>query len=173
MIDDSFVCETCGEIHSGLPHDYGFQLPDEVHDLDYVDRYLRARSNVDLCTLDDSRYFFRGIISIPLIESDDQFRWGVWIEVDRKCHDIYVRGFEEDISQHPRLLGRIANDMPACGETVDIEVEIQFNSQGDRPFFYFPLAASHTLAHEQRLGITKRRHHDILDAVGFFERKNA
>lgn len=173
MSDDSFVCETCGETHSGLPRDYGFRLPDDVHALNYLDRYLRSRSNADLCTLDDSRYFFRGVISIPLLESEDQFRWGVWVEVDQKCHDIYLNGFNEDLSQRARVHGRIANDIPAYEGSLGIEVEIQFKGAGDRPFFYFPNDASHALAHEQRRGITQKRHHDLLDAVGFFEKDDS
>ncbi|WP_416136139.1 DUF2199 domain-containing protein [Aquabacterium sp. A7-Y] len=55
MSDPSFVCATCGQRHSGLPTDYGFRLPDQVHALSYIERYRRSRSNADLCTLDIGR----------------------------------------------------------------------------------------------------------------------
>ena len=172
MSDRSFVCATCGETHPGLPADYGFRLPDEVHALEYLERYLRCRSNADLCTLDERRYFVRGVLPVPFAGSDtDEFRWGVWVELGKAGHDAYVAGFDEDLSGHPRLPGRIANEMPGYGATVGLDVEVQFQAEGTRPFLYFPSHASHALAHEQRGGITRKRHHDILEATGFFDDK--
>jgi hypothetical protein len=169
MSDPSFVCATCGQRHSGLPTDYGFRLPDDVHELGYIEQYQRSRSNADLCTLDEQRYFFRGVIPVPFVGSDEEFYWGVWVEVEKEDHDAYIRGFDEDMSDHPRFVARLANDIPGYGGTKDLEVEVQFQSESARPSFHFPEAVSHPLAHEQREGITQKRHHDILEAVGFFE----
>lgn len=171
MSDESFICETCGQTHEGLPLDYGFRLPDEVHALDYIERYRRSRSNADLCTLDEARYFFRGIALLPFAGSDDEFGWGLWVEVDRTHHDAYVSLFDGDASSTPRIRGRLANEIPGYGGTMGIAVEVEFQPQGDRPKLFFPAHESHPLAVEQRRGITRRRHHDILEAVGFF-RKN-
>ena len=172
MSDQSFVCATCGQRHPGLPTDYGFRLPDEVHALSYVDSYLRSRSNADLCTLDEGRHFLRGVIPIPMVESDAEFGWGVWVEVSRESHDTYVQAFEADLSTHHRVVGRLANNIPGYGGTLGLEVEIQFQNEGARPSLYFPASSLHALAHEQRNGISHKRHHDILEAVGFFKEKD-
>ena len=172
MTDRSFICATCGQEHPGLPTDYGFRLPDEVHALSYVDRYLRSRSNADLCTLDEHRYFIRGVIAIPFVGSSEEFCWGVWVELNKAHHDAYVEGFERGLSDSPRFIGRIANEIPSYNGTIGLEVEVQLQSEGTRPSFHFPDAASHALAHEQRGGITHKRHHDLLEAAGFFKEKN-
>src|SRR4051812_35024657 len=103
MASPSFFCANCGKEHPGLPTDWGFKLPDEVHSLSYVDRYVRSRHNADLCALDESRYFFRGLVPVPLSESTGHFNWGVWVEVRRDIHDIYLNGFNDDLSIQPRL----------------------------------------------------------------------
>jgi hypothetical protein len=168
MSDRSFVCATCGKRHPGLPTDYGFGLPDEVYALGYVERYLRSRSNSDLCTLDEKRYFLRGILPIPLVKSREPFCWGIWTEVSKQHHDLYVASFDTDMSKAPHFAGRLANDISGYGGTIGLQVEVQLRSGNDRPEFRFPARAAHALAREQRGGITRRRHHDILEAVGFF-----
>lgn len=172
MNDQSFVCSTCGQRHPGLPTDYGFRLPDEVHALGYVNRYLRSRSNADLCTLDEGRYFLRGVLPIPLIEAKDDFCWGVWVEVDETTHDTYAHGFESDLSGQPGFPGRLANNLPGYGGTVGLAVDIRFQDEGTRPLLEFPPCSAHALAHEQHNGISNRRHHDLLESVGFFKKKD-
>ncbi len=151
--------------------DFGFRLPDKVHALAYVERYLRSRSNVDLCTLDEARYFLRGVLPLPFQESEDEFCWGVWVEVAREHHQRYVSAFEADSSGTPRFAGSIANEVPGYGGTLGLVVEVQLQQAGERPAVYVA-DSSHALAHEQRAGISRKRHHDILEATGFFRKKD-
>lgn len=169
MTDASFTCATCGQVHAGLPTDYGFRLPDEVHALNYLERYARSRSNADLCTLDESRFFLRGILPLPFLERHDQFCWGVWVEVNRATHDRYVAGFSDDALQGTQATGRLANSIPGYSETMGLEVQIEFQNGGNRPKLQFQATASHALADEQRSGISSKRHHDLLEAVGHFD----
>lgn len=165
MSDPSFVCGTCGQEHAGLPLDFGFRLPDEVHGLGYLDRYLRSRSNADLCTLDEGRYFLRAVLPLALIESDEEFCWGVWVEVSRRCHDVYLSGFHSDLRKQRSLSGRLANSVPGYDGTLGLKVAVQFGDEGSRPCLSFPADVQHALAHEQRQGISHKRHHSILEAV--------
>lgn len=172
MTDTPFVCPSCGETHEGLPTDYGFRLPDEVHALSYLSRYQRSRSNNDLCTLDEHRHFIRGVISMPFLDQDDSFGWGVWVELAKDKHDEYLAGFNADLSTTPRFPGRIANTIPGYPDTMGMPVEVQFLTEGARPSFHFPTDAAHALALEQSHGITSKRHHDILRATGFFDKED-
>ena len=169
MSSDSYYCTSCGKEHTGLPTDWAFRLPDEVHVLSYLDRYTRSRHNADLCALDEQRYFLRGLILIPFSESDGAFGWGIWVEVSREVHDLYLANFHDDISSHPRQPARLANDIPSYSPLKGVEVEIEFRGAGDRPVFWFGKAVVHALAHEQRGGISRVRHHDILNEMGYFE----
>ncbi len=169
MADTSFTCSTCGQVHAGLPTDYGFRLPDEVHALNYLERYTKSRSNADLCTLDESRFFLRGILPLPFQERDDRFCWGVWVEVNQATHDRYLAGFHDDALQGATGTGTLANTIPGYAETLGLEVQVEFQSGGSRPTFLFLPDAAHALADEQRSGISSKRHHDLLDAVGHFD----
>lgn len=172
-MSSSFVCATCGQEHEGLPQDYSFGLPDEVYELKFIDRYLRVRSNSDLCTLDDSRHFIRGVIPLPFQDSDAEYCWGVWVEVSREDHNKYVRGYYDDLSAEPRFSGRLANSIPGYSETAGLPVTVQFGAEGKRPNYYIDPTTEHGLVAEQRQGITSTRHHAMLEAVGHFERHGA
>ncbi|MBK6471234.1 MAG: DUF2199 domain-containing protein [Betaproteobacteria bacterium] len=169
----SFVCATCGQEHSGLPQDYSFGLPDEVFELDFISRYLRARSNSDLCTLDESRYFMRGVIPLPFQDSGEEYCWGVWVEVSREDHDKYVRGYHDDLSAEPSFPGKLANSIPGYEETLNLPVTAKFGEPGRRPNYFIGAAAQHKLGADQQTGITAARHHEILKAVGHFKRHSA
>ena len=164
----SFICGTCSEEHEGLPLDYGFGLPDEVYALGYIERYLRSRSNADVCTLDQSRYFIRGVLPLPFSGSDRSFGLGIWVEVPQTQHDLYVAGFHDDLSDNPAFIGRIANEIPGF-HSLGLPVEIRFRSGSERPEFRCPPASDHLLARDQQEGITDQRHHEILDGFGIFE----
>lgn len=170
---ESFVCATCGQRHPGLPLDYSFGLPDEVYNLDFISRYLRTRSNSDLCTLDESRFFIRGVIPIPFEASGEEYCWGVWVEVSRDDHDKYVRGYYEDLSSEPSFSGRIVNQIPGYVDTIGLLVAVRFGAAGQRPSYYVDASTFHVLAVEQQRGITATRHHEMLDGVGHFKRDGA
>lgn len=169
----SYICSTCGKEHQGLPTNWGFKLPDEVHELGYIERYTRARSNADLCTLDDRRYFVRGVLAVALTEQNDAFGWGVWVEVDRATHDAYVRTFDDDDPNLPQCSGKLANTIPGYSETRDLPVNLRFQVSNSRPVVTFGPDVAHGLAHEQREGISRKRHHDVLQGLGFFDEADA
>ena len=165
----SFVCRTCGKEHPGLPTDWGFALPDEVFAVGYIEKYGRARHNSDLCTLDESRFFVRALLPIPRHAQDEPFAWGIWTEVSKSDHDQYVAHFNVDASALPPFTGRIANSIPGYVETIGQTVIVQTGRADKRPLLKCLDDSSHALAVEQRQGISVQRHHDLLDACGFFK----
>jgi hypothetical protein len=169
----SYVCKCCGKKHPGLPTDWGFQLPDTVYSLSILQRYARSRHTTDLCTLDESQYFIRGLLPLSLPESGQTFNWGVWVRLDRKIHDRYIENWNVDISSSPRDQGVIANNISIYGRTRHLRVEIQYSPDNTRPTFWFPGGARHALALEQRHGISAKRHHDILEGLAFFSKNDA
>ena len=172
MTSASFICSSCGKEHPGLPTDWAFKRPDEVHELSYLDEYTRCRLNADLCTLDDVRFFFRGLVTVPLLKTG-VFAWGIWVEVDREVHDLYLSGFYSDLSSHAPLAGVLANHIPGYSETLGLPVQIHLQDKTSRPQFRFAPSLEHALAHEQRRGMSDKRHHDVLTELGFFRDADA
>ncbi len=169
MTEHSYICSSCGKEHAGLPTDWGFKLPDVVFSLSYLDKYRRSRSNADLCTLDESRYFLRGLLPVPLSGQDDEFSWGIWVEIDKPIHDLYLSHYNDDLSGEHPALGFIANAIPAFSGLGSEPVEIRFSDAKSRPSFYLLPSSAHPLAAEQRSGISPHRHHQYLEACGHFE----
>lgn len=167
----SYFCSHCGRQHDGLPTDWGFKLPDEVHELSYLTQYRRARHNADLCTLDEARHFIRTLLPLPLLDDGPEafFNWGVWLEVDRATHDLYVDSWTRDISAQGDCSGRIANDITVYGGTLGLPVRIAFQPGTARPLAQLMPGTPHALALEQAKGISGKRHHDILMALGYFD----
>lgn len=173
MTDHSYVCSSCGKTHEGLPTDWGFKLPDEVFDLSYLDKYRRTRSNADLCTLDESRFFLRGILMIPFTHQEGEFAWGVWAEVSKTAHDFYLDNYSNELAQGTKAKGTLANTIPGFPEITGQPLEIEFQNAKSRPFFAFPQSADHELASDQRDGIGHNRHHQFLELCGHFDESDA
>jgi hypothetical protein len=167
-----FRCGTCGKSHSGLPTEWGFREPDVVFGLSYIGKYLRTRINADLCTLDESRYFLRGHLTLPFTEADGEFGWGLWLEVSKDHHDVYVAQMAQKAEGEPciqyRLEGKIANSIPGYGRTLGVPVDVLLGEAGQRPSLWLLSRSRHPLAREQAGGISAARHHQLLEACGYF-----
>jgi hypothetical protein len=168
MTGPTYTCSTCGKEHQGLPTDWGFKLPDAIFDLSYLEKYRRARTNADLCTLDDSRFFVRGLLSLPFTYQEGSFSWGVWVEVDRTTHDFYLENFDEEFAKGSKAEGHLANTIPGFAELRNEALEIEFQDSSSRPSFSFLSGAVHQLAKDQREGVDFARHHEFLDLCGHF-----
>jgi hypothetical protein len=167
-----FRCGTCGKVHAGLANDYAFRLPDEVFSLSSTERYLRTRMIASFCTIDESRFFIRGILSLPFTDQEGEFRWGVWAEVAEDDHNTCLAydSADADGSSEPRFGGKLAHAIPGYHRTLGLPVEVQVGGVGQRPTLWLPSRSRHTLAREQAAGISAARHHQMLEACGFFER---
>ena len=164
----SYICSCCGESLEGLPTDFGCQLPDEVYGLGYVEKYQRAHHNADLCTLDGSRFFIRGVLPIPFTHMEGSFGWGVWVEVDRETHDFYVENFSENNTTAKPAFGRLANRVPAHPDLGAEPLEVRFQDETSRPELHLLPHSAHAFAREQREGVGSAGHHAYLVASGHF-----
>ena len=162
-MSDSFVCAVCGKTHAG-PNEPGFQLPDEVWAIPEPERSTRAKFSADLCQLGD-RYFVRSVLILPFTETNGDFGWGVWVEVERHVFERYLSLFQVDGSAEPPHSGTLANALPSYDATLGMPVLIQFGDRKQRPSVFFPASDQSKLALEQRHGIDAARYHEILAAI--------
>lgn len=156
-----FHCEVCDQWHDELHKDFGFELPDAVWGLDYIETYRRTRHNKDVCVLDEARYFIRCMLEVPLTYDDDHFGFGLWVEVSQDQHELYLDTWQSGSDQTEAFVGHLANDLPMYPALVGEPIMIKFYDQ-HRPLLNFPAIADHPLAQEQRSGIDLRRHHALI-----------
>ena len=105
-------CPCCGQEVVTYQMDLAFALPDAIFALPEDHRAVRAKTHTDLCSLDDSRYFIRVVVYVPVRQFGTDFGWGVWVEVSRDAFFRYREIYEDDASEEPTAAGILANVPP-------------------------------------------------------------
>jgi len=127
-------CSCCGKDIGEFTFDNSYQMPDEVFSLNEGERESRAQIDSDLCRLDD-RYFLRGVVYLPVNDSDKEFGWGIWAEVSEDRFFEYVRNYESDNSNKAQFSGKVANSLPYYPETLNISLQVKLGNETQRPLF--------------------------------------
>ncbi|SHM88137.1 DUF2199 domain-containing protein [Roseibium suaedae] len=150
----SFKCACCGNIHEGGPS-FSYDKPFEYFGVPDEDRESCIRINSDLCVINESVFLIRTTLAIPILETDDDFLWGVWVSQSKESFDRYVDTYETDQSGdvsfgwlNVRMPGYTAND----AEPVYLAVDVHWGP--DRPELVFHQHENHQLAIDQREGIS-------------------
>lgn len=152
-------CGCCGKELGDFILDYGFQLPDAIWDLSPKEREKRAKYDSDLAQL-DHRYFLRGILQLPIISTNEQFRWGIWVEVGQNKFMSYVKNYSDDNSHEAPFDGIIANQLRGYSNTIGVYVKVQLGDRSSRPRFLV-VGNKNLLAIDQNEGVTLGRIHEF------------
>ena len=131
------TCATCGAPTALL--DYGYQAPDCVWAQPKAER--SPRNNSDFAEFGERR-FVRGLLPVKL-EDGEEFRYGVWLEVDRETFDEVVKDWN-DVDRYPKLrfVAKIANAAPPWRDKIlDVAVDVGVREQNSRPFVLAARAA--------------------------------
>ncbi|MBD8874523.1 DUF2199 domain-containing protein [Rhodanobacter sp. DHB23] len=161
----SFLCRTCGETHEGLPTDYAWKLPDEVWAIPEPDRAQQARWDADCCQLGE-RCFIRCVLRIPFQSRTGSYGWGIWVEVSERDFYRYVELYSEDARSEPPIDGIVANGIPCHDGSLGLAVSVQFGTAQHRPTVIASPDGGHSLAIEQKQGMSNERYHEVLVATG-------
>lgn len=158
-----FTCSRCGRIHEGLP-DIAFEAPYYYYTVSEGERAVRCRLTTDVCTIDDTDFFIRGCLEIPLIDGEGSFAWGTWMSVSRTNFDRFKEVFDEPHPSHVGpLVGWFSSLLAGYPDTLRLKVRAHLRDQGIRPWFELE-PTEHPLAVEQRHGITLLRLQEIYEA---------
>ncbi len=158
---EGFQCQTCGKWHEGLPLDYGYNAPH------YWSESLRSDADsfltADLCVIKKQDYFVRGLIEIPVIESEHSFRWGVWTSLSKTNFDRMVSLWKDPkLLEEPPYFGWLSNSLSEYPQTLNLKTNVHSRSVEQRPLIVVE-PTDHPLAVEQRTGITKQRVRGIVE----------
>ncbi len=143
------------------PLDYGYRLPDCVFALPEEQR--SPRCNRDFAEL-GARRFVRVLLPVA-IEGGEEFRYGIWVEVELATFERVVRAWNEP-EQYRALTfdGRVANAFPPFGASVvGASVSLATRDERSRPFV--ARAEREELAFLLRVGWTREEHLAVAAAL--------
>jgi hypothetical protein len=158
----SWTCSRCGEEHEGLPHDLAFDAPkhwDGGRDDDVLTE--------DLCRWTDDEgnpnYFIRGVITIPVLDADDAFRYGVWSSLSETSFRRVVELWDDParVEEEP-YVGSLSNSLPGYPDTLGLLLDVVTPTLELRPSFLLR-DGDHPLVREQRKGITTARIRELAE----------
>ena len=151
------VCDTCGLDHDGELFELAYLRPDAVVAMDDESRAARVRESNDICIIDDSRFFLRGTLPLPVHGRDDVYMLGVWVEVSAtsfaRIHELWRDPAQAD---EPPFEATLANDVRNHPGSLGDAAALQLTGPKTRPSV-FVVDPAHPLAIEQREGISFHR----------------
>jgi hypothetical protein len=151
-----FDCSVCGEHHDELPMGIAFASPDFVSKLLPWDKEKRCKMSEDWAIIDDSLYYVRGCLEIPVNGSPQPFSIGVWTSLNEADFDSTMELWSDPQRVHEQpYYGMLANEVPFYNDTRLLQTKVQTRAPGERPLIYVP--DKHPLGVDQRDGITRAR----------------
>jgi hypothetical protein len=156
-----YRCGSCSKLHQGLP-ELTFSSPHPYARLPEAERAARARLGSDLCVIDESRFFLRAVMQLPIAGYHDRFGFGVWAEIGASDFRIYFQNFDSaKNSQFGPFEGEIANALPGFPETSGLSCRIHLQDGGRRPVVEIR-TPRHALATAQANGLSIERAIEIV-----------
>ena len=159
-----YNCETCGELHEGMPFTWGPAAPAPYYDIPEHEREERAAISSDQCVIDGEQFFILGRIRIPVFNSDEDFYWLAWVSLSE-------RDFERSSAlwatpgreSEPAYDGSLRSDFPCYSTpTLGLAVKVHTQPVGERPLIEME-SNNHPLAVEQQKGVTLARVQEIAE----------
>jgi hypothetical protein len=134
-----------------------FVLPDPIAELGPQEISKRCRVTVDLCDMDDKRFFVRGLIPLTIQEKERPYCISAWAEVSWPSFQTILKNWgDPNQANCDPIPGLLANTVPPHDGTVGLKLNVRFTGAEVLPTFDLT-ACDHPLALEQEHGISAHR----------------
>lgn len=161
---EGFHCTSCGKWHEGLPLDLAFPEPVYVEQIPPAERKKRVEGlGTDFRIVDGKDYFLRGVVEIPIRDSESVFIYGVWVSLSKKSFERANQIYHNDdaCAAEPAFFGWFSNSMGDYPDTINLKTNIKLRPKCRGAITLEP--TDHPLAVEQREGITWERVQKIVE----------
>ena len=173
LADLKWKCHSCEEWHHGPCLDFAASKPDYWSD-EHEKQHKRNRlipmfgrkpktwRDEDYAVCDDEHFFVRGIIHLPIIGTNETFRWGVWGSLSRDSFNELMN--VEDKPQRTEiepLFSWLSTWLPEYGDFKNIKMHAHIQPPGTRPIFEIE-HSDHPLAQDFHHGIQPSRVKEIM-----------
>lgn len=150
----TYRCTTCGETHEGLP-DIGYRFPDPYFGVPEPERANRIRVTTDICAIDETDFFVRGVLLIPIRNHSDHLGLGVWVSQKQANFQTYLDNF--DTADIGPFFGWLSNHLPFYEQdTWALKTMAHFQGNNQRPIIKLA-PCEHPLYADYSEGITLDR----------------
>lgn len=160
-----WTCGTCGEEHIGIPDSYGYEAPWTWYIIPDDQRTSRSTLSQDYCIIDDTDFFVRGCVLIPIIGRETSLIWGVWVSLSKANFD-RERSLAEDPrrTEEPAYFGWLSSRIEIYPDTAALKTNVHSQLVGLRPVIELE-PTDYPLAVEHRTEITEERVIEIAERV--------
>lgn len=119
----------------------------------------------DLCVIQDQYFFIKGIIELPVINSDELFAWTAWVSLSRDNFERAKQVWSDpNRTSEPAYFGWLTTRLPFYPDTINLKTNVHTRALGLVPFIELE-PTEHPLAVEQRSGISLDRVQAIAEAL--------
>jgi len=151
-----FKCTCCNVWHEGMPS-FAANAPLYFYGIPEDEREHRCVLQSDTCVIDDTLFFVRGCIEIPVDRASEPFVWGVWVSLSAQSFEDFVACFDTPQRAHiGPFFGWLSAELPLYPSTENLKTRVHLRDDGARPYIELE-PTDHPLAIEQRNGITADR----------------
>jgi hypothetical protein len=161
----TWTCSRCGDVHTGLP-DVAFDAPLPWEQLTDDERDGSELSS-DTCEIHspDGDYFYvRGILEIPIRDSDQMLGYGVWSSLSAANFERFVELYDDPSRvDEPAYSSWFGNRVPGFPDTFNLKAWVETHSIDLRPSIVLYDDQDHPLVAAQRDGI------DLAQAIALVE----
>ena len=144
-------------MHEDLPGSYGADAPAYFSTLTPEEQAESTLLSSDQCIVGDKHFFIRGLLTIPIVDSEETFDWLVWVSLSQ---DNFARTSElwETVGREsqPSYFGWLNSVLPGYPETLNLKTSVHTRPVGERPWIELE-PTDHPLAVEQHQGISQAR----------------
>ncbi len=151
-----FQCRTCGETHEGLPA-WHFEAPVQALAIPEHERRSRVQLTEDDCIIDNTEFYLKGLLELPVHGVTQSFTWGVWLSVSEESYQRFAQLFvDHDRAAGEEFFGWLCNSIPSYPETQLLKTMLHVREYPLRPTVELE-PTQHPLASDHRTGVSQER----------------
>jgi hypothetical protein len=157
-MNELIKCSCCEKMIPANTAELTFMRPDIIAALTKEQREQRCQQEwEDGYTLDNERFFVKGLIPFPIQSSEDNYCLGAWIEVSETSYAAIIDDWENDrASPSKDVIGNLSNQIPYSKNSLGCLVKMVATDEKSRPYLTI-LDEKCSLMAEQKRGISRHR----------------
>jgi len=116
-----YKCPCCGKLYDELPLCFGAEFPEYYFSIPTGERNERIEMKESLCVVDETHFFHRGRITIPITDFSEDLIFNVWASISEENFNRRMNLWNDPkrVEEKP-YFGWLQTYVPTYGETLDI-----------------------------------------------------